>query len=375
MREHKDGDFLFGGEFTTLARNLMEKGNAVLDGCAISDAGFDLTVGSGDVAVENEEYSFGGDTITVDPETTFDWRYDLLVIKIDAGSPVLDMIKGTVNKTSPSLPDDNLLLAVVQMVKDDPSISEVYDARMILKLDHDLLGNVVEDNHHVKTRASDGLEDDGEDIKLADHGNAFHDPNFATETAFNNHSARHEDGGADVINVGGLSGVLSDDQPPQTHGNAKHSPNFAQDPHDNSAHNPDFAEKSVFETHQDRARAHIPLTVSFSGKEDVPEGTSWQRVAGFRTPAGRLYITGVSIDNVVSPGSPGTFEIRVRCGGTTRYTTSTQYLQISEPLVDLSSYVVAGTVVTVDIRHSLTSNRILSWAIAFAIQTPLESDW
>lgn len=31
------------------------------------------------------------------------------------------------------------------------------------------------------------------------------------------HNSRHQDGGADEINVGGLSGVLSDAQPPQNH--------------------------------------------------------------------------------------------------------------------------------------------------------------
>ncbi len=35
--------------------------------------------------------------------------------------------------------------------------------------------------------------------------------------AFNDHSARHENGGADEISVAGLSGELADNQPPKTH--------------------------------------------------------------------------------------------------------------------------------------------------------------
>jgi len=38
-----------------------------------------------------------------------------------------------------------------------------------------------------------------------------------------NHSARHESGGADEINVAGLSGELADDQPAKSHDNTKHS--------------------------------------------------------------------------------------------------------------------------------------------------------
>ena len=38
------------------------------------------------------------------------------------------------------------------------------------------------------------------------------------------HHTRHESGGADEINVAGLSGVLADAQVPQVHGNAYHSP-------------------------------------------------------------------------------------------------------------------------------------------------------
>lgn len=76
---------------------------------------------------------------------------------------------------------------------------------------------------------------------------------YALETAFDDHSARHENGGADEINVDGLSGLLAnpqmpvahntshqdvgddeinvsglsgelaDDQPPKSHDNTKHS--------------------------------------------------------------------------------------------------------------------------------------------------------
>jgi len=39
----------------------------------------------------------------------------------------------------------------------------------------------------------------------------------ADQSDLDNHSDQHEDGGSDEINVGGLSGELSDPQPPKTH--------------------------------------------------------------------------------------------------------------------------------------------------------------
>lgn len=49
----------------------------------------------------------------------------------------------------------------------------------------------------------------------------------AVDTAtFEDHSARHENGGADEINVAGLSGELADPQPPKSHGNEAHDVTF-----------------------------------------------------------------------------------------------------------------------------------------------------
>lgn len=59
---------------------------------------------------------------------------------------------------------------------------------------------------------------------MQEHGNEYHDPDFATQadhsalnTAFLNHSARHENAGADEISVAGLSGLLADAQTALTH--------------------------------------------------------------------------------------------------------------------------------------------------------------
>jgi len=55
--------------------------------------------------------------------------------------------------------------------------------------------------------------------------NAVYDEieNRLEKTTFNNHSARHENGGADKINVTGLSGELADNQPPKTHASSHKS--------------------------------------------------------------------------------------------------------------------------------------------------------
>lgn len=55
-----------------------------------------------------------------------------------------------------------------------------------------------------------------------------------SDSEFSNHSARHESGGADEINVGGLSGDLADAQDPKSHDNASHTTNYADDAHDHS---------------------------------------------------------------------------------------------------------------------------------------------
>lgn len=54
----------------------------------------------------------------------------------------------------------------------------------------------------------------------------FFDGIYTTLTAFNDHSARHENGGDDEINIAGLSGELSDPQTPKEHGNEAHIPHF-----------------------------------------------------------------------------------------------------------------------------------------------------
>jgi len=102
-----------------------------------------------------------------------------------------------------------------------------------------------------------------------DHDNTRHTTNYASEAAFNNHSARHELAGADVLNVAGLSGALADDQPPAAHDNTKHTTNYAADA-DLTAHEVDeaagvhgstsaaTAEKLIHRDNQGRARVAPP---------------------------------------------------------------------------------------------------------------------
>ena len=55
------------------------------------------------------------------------------------------------------------------------------------------------------------------------------DIDLVIQSQFADHSARHEDGGADALDVTGLSGVLADQQDPQSHGNARHTANYIPD--------------------------------------------------------------------------------------------------------------------------------------------------
>lgn len=69
----------------------------------------------------------------------------------------------------------------------------------------------------------------GQATEIADGAIAAHlaesDPHtqYATDAAFNDHSARHENGGADEISVTGLSGVLADAQTPAAHAITSHT--------------------------------------------------------------------------------------------------------------------------------------------------------
>ena len=58
---------------------------------------------------------------------------------------------------------------------------------------------------------------------MAQHANEYHDPDMAFQSDFASHKTRHENGGADEINVAGLSGELADPQPPKAHTLASHS--------------------------------------------------------------------------------------------------------------------------------------------------------
>lgn len=63
---------------------------------------------------------------------------------------------------------------------------------------------------------------------------ASDDVGSPSDAEFNTHAGRHESGGADEMNVGGLPGVLADQQDPQAHANERHTENFTTDTHDHS---------------------------------------------------------------------------------------------------------------------------------------------
>ena len=50
-----------------------------------------------------------------------------------------------------------------------------------------------------------------------------------SQNEFDSHAGRHEDDGTDELNVDGLSGVLADQQDPQSHANERHTENFIPD--------------------------------------------------------------------------------------------------------------------------------------------------
>ena len=63
-------------------------------------------------------------------------------------------------------------------------------------------------------------------VVLWEYASAIDATTFAPLAAFNDHSARHENGGTDEISVLGLSGLLADGQTPLAHANEKHSTAF-----------------------------------------------------------------------------------------------------------------------------------------------------
>jgi hypothetical protein len=78
-------------------------------------------------------------------------------------------------------------------------------------------------NNDVNNHLADTANPHATDIEnlgsgtLAELNDAITDADLVSEATFNNHSARHENGGADEISVAGLSGELADNQPPKAH--------------------------------------------------------------------------------------------------------------------------------------------------------------
>jgi hypothetical protein len=111
-------------------------------------------------------------------------------------------------------------LALVSIVDHRPFLGQLAPGATAVT-DHGLLSGLADDDHTqyllTSGRTMTGDQNMG--------GNAITNVGNVDGVDVSAHAGRHENAGADEINVGGLSGALADDQPAQAHtlGGAKHT--------------------------------------------------------------------------------------------------------------------------------------------------------
>ncbi len=147
MREHLDADFAHGAEFTAVAKHALESNIFVLEGCSITKTGdFELTVSSGDVAVNGTETAVSEQTVNMSPEDTFVRRYDLLTVDT-AGT--VNVTEGTEASMAPPIPEDEVLIGIVKVDEDAQGVAseDIIDTRIVFAINHNLLSEIGPNDH------------------------------------------------------------------------------------------------------------------------------------------------------------------------------------------------------------------------------------
>lgn len=177
MREHLDGDFAHGAEFTAAVQDAMGTGTYIVSGCAPSkgSSAFEIDISSGTMAQGNTPtYSVPSQTVTVDSESTLDRRYDL--ITVDNGGTV-SITKGTIESAAPPMPAAEALIAVVKIMNgaSDIASGDIKDCRVFLNINHNQLGAVQAEDHHTRyadSEAISAINNDADHSATAPHDHA-----------------------------------------------------------------------------------------------------------------------------------------------------------------------------------------------------------
>lgn len=128
MRTTTDGDFLFGPDWDALAKDAFENGISILSGCSPSKGtGDSVDVAGGTASVNGSEVNVSSQNVGLASRSSFD-RYDL--ITIDSGGTVAD-VTGSSELTTPSIPTDEVLVAIVKVPSDSGVAITVLDARIV----------------------------------------------------------------------------------------------------------------------------------------------------------------------------------------------------------------------------------------------------
>ena len=159
MREHLDGDFAHGAEFTAVARDALGNKTFIKNGCEVSEGtgAFEVDISAGTAFINGASVAVGADTKVISSEDTFTRRYDLLTVD---GTGNVQVTEGTADSTAPPIPEDETIIAIIIIDKDVTGIGsgDIKDVRIL----HELFA-------------------------IDPHGNAAHDPDFTERGDFDDH--------------------------------------------------------------------------------------------------------------------------------------------------------------------------------------------
>lgn len=134
-----------------------------------------------------------------------------------------------------------------------------------------------------------------------------------------NHNARHENGGADEISVTGLSGDLADPQDPKTH--------------NNDAHNPNYTSESDFDDHTTDDSAHHTRPIQSGEIYILSSNDQWEELVISGSSTSEKIISLRQVTRYL-PSEASEFVLRVQGQYKSESSSHTSYIRVRDTIDD-----------------------------------------